>query len=662
LVLLVLLAAGPRVVGGQQTTSVSGQFVVYSIDDFEGGGSHRAYRLRASDGRAFELLFTAPPRDLRSGDQIVVRGVEVAPGVLRVERYERRVGPAGKTAGLSLEAPAAPPVGEQRTAVLLLDFQDATQNCPTTDVEARLFSDSDSVNRLYQETSSGKVSFAGKAFGPFTIDDYRSQHCDPFGWAAEANALATAAGVDLDAYPRRVYLIATNPMYTCNWGGISEMAVTPSESVVEGYGRCGYQQTFAHELGHALGMHHANTDLTDSGGIGVEYADHSDFMGGSYEFFGHTNAPHKFQMGWVTEQAAPVISTSGRFPLRPLETPLDSPWWPSILRIARPGSDAYYFVSFRRRIGFDGSLDDGFAERTSIHRWAEDQFEGRTELVRTLGDDDTFAGPGFVVSQIARSAGGAFVEVAFSCERFAPIVSASAVTGDGVRTGIQFDVTVRNDDNAVCPPTAFSVAASGPAGWSISLEPSALTLAPKAAANVTARVSLPADAQPGTYELLVPIAGADPVQAVQVTVPVTVPVSRRGGGGGGSGGGGGNGGGGDPGCSDTAQGPLDQARCLVAALLADGPCAADGVRPKLAAQLRQRARALDRLLARIRSASGPRRANRLARRSLSAADRLHGFLARQADRHTLPSECAATTSDAVDELRPLLQQVMSAGK
>src|SRR5262249_56810321 len=132
-------------------------------------------------------------------------GGRAGAGVVGGGGTEGGAGRAGRPGGLSLGARAPPPVGEQRTAVLLLDFQDATQNCPTTDVEARLFSASDSVNRLYQETSSGKVSFAGKVFGPFTIDDYRSQHCNPFGWAAEANALATAAGVDLDAYPRRVY-------------------------------------------------------------------------------------------------------------------------------------------------------------------------------------------------------------------------------------------------------------------------------------------------------------------------------------------------------------------------------------------------------------------------------------------------------------------------
>ena len=220
--LLVVATVAPAAGQGQARVSVSGQFVVYWVDDFEGGGSHAAYRLRQADGdHSFDLLFTVAPADLHSGDQVTVQGIETAPGVLHVEQYERRRG-VTNAAGGAAEGPAAPPVGEQRTAVLLLDFRDATQGCTAAGIEERLFSASDSVNRLYQETSSGKVSFAGTAFGPFLIDDYRSQHCNPVGWADAANALATAAGVDLRAYPRRLYLIATNPGWTCGWGGISD--------------------------------------------------------------------------------------------------------------------------------------------------------------------------------------------------------------------------------------------------------------------------------------------------------------------------------------------------------------------------------------------------------------------------------------------------------
>ncbi len=653
--LLGLVLVAPGVAAGQATTAVTGQFVVYWVDGFSDGGSHPAYRLRETEsGRSLELIFGTPPADLRSGDRVVLHGVESPAGVLRVERYE----PAGAVAGTPFAAAStpAPPSGEQRTAILLLNFLDATLTCTTAQIEDRLFAAADSVSHAYAETSSGRVWFGGKAFGPFLIKDRRSEHCDPFGWAARADLLAATSGIDLRFYPRRLYVVATNPSWSCGWGGISELGVTPSASVVEDYGRCGYDHVHAHELGHALGMSHAGIDPGDVGELADEYGDASDFMGGSYLPLSHTNAPHKFQMGWVSPEAAPIVDHNGRFPLRPLETPLDSPWWPAMLRIARPGSEAAYFVSFRRRIGFDANLDDVFSEHTSIHRWGNDEDGGRTALIRTLGDDDTFAGPGFVVSQLDRSPGGAFVEVAFSCEPFAPRLDASAPSPDG-RSRLHVDLGIRNDDTALCPPSSFSVDAVGPPGWSVTASPPTLAIGAKARATATLQIEMPAGTPPGAYELTVAVAGAASTQHAQVVVPVPVSTLPGGGGGGGQpgdGGDGGSGGGDSEECTAASIAPLDRARCLTARLLADGPCAADGLRHTVAGRLRRDVETLDRLLGKIARASR-RRAHVLAGRAARLANGLMRFVRRQSERRRIPATCANPTIATVNQLRPLLQ-------
>ena len=87
-------------------------------------------------------------------------------------------------------------------------------NFTNSQLQDRMFATSGlSVNTLYQESSFNSVSFAGDVVGPYSINAPTS--CDTGGVQAQANQLATAAGVNIAAYPHRIYMLPSEMAPSC---------------------------------------------------------------------------------------------------------------------------------------------------------------------------------------------------------------------------------------------------------------------------------------------------------------------------------------------------------------------------------------------------------------------------------------------------------------
>jgi hypothetical protein len=124
-------------------------------------------------------------------------------------------------------------------------------------------------------------------------------------------------------------------------------------------------------------MWHASFDADNDGGVdatcpwgawsgGGEYCDDSDFMGISTNVWRQTNGPHMQQMGWIPADRVVDAAGSGLHVLAPLETAPAATSLPLLLRVARP-SGGFYYVSYRRRVGYDANMRTSYADRTSIH-------------------------------------------------------------------------------------------------------------------------------------------------------------------------------------------------------------------------------------------------------------------------------------------------------
>jgi hypothetical protein len=387
---------------------ISGTLEVVTDDDFETGRSRYFYYVHDEVGERHQLRFTGRPEpELPSGARVVARGT-MKDGILSVGSGDAgafvvsEVTFGGSTSGLA-EVNAMN--GERRTLVMIVDSLDDTVSCSDSEIEAMMFTGANSVDGLYQESSFGALSFPHDTDGDaspdvvrLSIDVMMAGTCDRYGWAAAAETEAENAGIDLTLYQHRIFVL---PMAgTCGWAGAANVGCPSYCRTWIRY--CTFPDVWAHELGHNLGMRHASTDPGDDGTIDCDYCDTSDFMGYAGYGWRQVNGPHKYEMEWLAPEQITEISPAApqTHALSPLELDAMSAIYPQLIRIATGAGD-YYYLSYRRRIGYDQGISASYYDKINIHRSAADG-TGPSSLVVTLGDGEVFDGvDGLSVTQVS---------------------------------------------------------------------------------------------------------------------------------------------------------------------------------------------------------------------------------------------------------------------
>ena len=119
--------------------------------------------------------------------------------------------------------------------------------------------------------------------------------------------------------------------------------------------------TLSHELGHNLGVYHANSWECKKKKPAVLYGDECqhteygniyDIMGNSYGAL-HFNAYFKDKFGWL-QNSVVTITKSGKYRIAPIESSQGI----RAAKIQAPGSNEQFYVEYRQPIGFDSSLND----------------------------------------------------------------------------------------------------------------------------------------------------------------------------------------------------------------------------------------------------------------------------------------------------------------
>jgi hypothetical protein len=464
---------------------LEGELEVEVEDSTTGSRIHHFINVK---GKRVRLSGLAAVPGWQTGTKVRARG--------QLRNNELQLAGGGSLQALALASPNT--FGQQRVAVILVNFQNnMTQPYTAATAHSVTFGQ---TNQFYLDNSYGQTSLTGQVFGWYTLPMSMPGTCDYNTIAAQADQVATANGVNLSQFTRKVY--AFPQISACGWWGLGTVGGNPSRSWVNG----SYQvKVVGHELGHNFGLWHSNSmNCSTSGCSAVEYGDDRDMMGLSS--VGHFNAFQKERLGWLSYGTSPTvqsITSAGTYWIEGYGA--TSNGGPKALRILQStdgtGKRTWYYVESRARIGFD----NGFAAGVTVHTGSEstgnssyqvDLSPSTTTYDSLLDVGQVFADPSIdlAIKTISASDAGAFVEISYPgvpCTAGVPSVTLSpsnATTQPGKAVGLT--VSIRNNDSTSgCDATTFSLSASTPLGWPFSYALPSLTIAPGATSSTSLTVT-----------------------------------------------------------------------------------------------------------------------------------------------------------------------------
>ena len=485
--------------------TLEGDLEVFHEDGF--AGSRYRYFLAGQSDRV-ELHFASDPPELETGDRVRIRGLKVR-GHMALS--------SGRTQMTVLAAALPNTLGEQKTLVILVNFQDKPTQTWVSPAQAKgiVFTDATSVSNFFFETSYEQTWLTGDAVGVFTIAT-NSSNCDTNGIANQARQAASNAGANLSNYRRLVYAFPSNS--GCGWWGLGSVGGNPSQAWINGSFQNG---VVAHEMGHNLGLYHSHalecgTTVIGSSCTNIEYGDTMDTMGSAVPPK-HFNAPQKERLGWLNYGISPPITTvqsDGVYTIDPIETMGTGP---KALRVKTPAGD-WYYVEYRQAFGFDAStVANNTNVRTGVlvHLWLQQSPNSIYLLDMTAGTTSwndpalavngvfTDSAAGISISPVwAEETAGVNITVGGggggpTCVEANPGVAISPPSQQGAPgEALTYSVSITNKDSA-CPTATFGASAALPSGWTATFTPSTLNLGPGATGTTSMKVTSSAAAPSG---------------------------------------------------------------------------------------------------------------------------------------------------------------------
>jgi Gametolysin peptidase M11 len=328
------------------------------------------YFLRRADGRRIRLYFAKhPPTRFLTGASVTISGRRNPNGSLLLYSGKTNVktNSSNKSSTSTTSTTPLPnTLGAQSTLVILVNFQDDPTNQPYTvaDAQSAVFS---TASNVLLANSYGQTWLSGDVVGWYTIP-LSSTSCDISSIANDAQAAASAAGVDMSAYAHYIYMFPQDN--NCGWAGASNIGGDPSQNWINGSLQT---HILVHEFGHALGLWHSHLlDCGTTATIGsncsvIEYGDILDTMGAPQSAAPEYNAFQKERLGWLGYGASPSITTvtaAGTYVIDAYEVSGPDPNALKILKSVDPatGAKTWYYVEARQPIGPDSFIANESSE------------------------------------------------------------------------------------------------------------------------------------------------------------------------------------------------------------------------------------------------------------------------------------------------------------
>lgn len=531
----------------EQWVAVEGRFEML-IEDHENPGDSRAqFYLKQGDRRIGLAIAGGNSAAIPTGAAVIARGplftdAESGEETMALASAQLMLAAGGSGDPDTATAPAALAytLGEQRTAVFLVNFQDRPGDMPWTPaaIHERFFTQ---ISAFFRENSYDQTWLSGDVLGWYTLPIDSTASCNQWGIADAADAIAVANDIDLGQYDRRVYLF---PQNTCTWSGVATVGGTGTRAWVNGVP---YSQTPAHELGHNLGLLHSHGlncrgDATATDCVSLTYGDMLDTMGARP---GHYNAFQKERLGWMNQGYAPPILTataSGSYGIELLETAGGLPKALKIPGDADPvsGAQRWYYLEFRQAVGEDGFIaTDPYLVAGNIGQGVlvrlATEGDGDSSYLLDMTPESTTLSSNFadlydpaLVSGASYTDGAAGLTIATTrtdgqlatvqvdrsaaapaCSHADPALAASPSQSQWVAPGttVDFVLSLSNRDGSDCPASTFDIVAAAPAGWTAGGQH--LALAPGETGSAVVPVTSPGTAADGFYAIAIDAGNSD---------------------------------------------------------------------------------------------------------------------------------------------------------